>query len=103
MKIVPNDSPDMELGELRTFTWLLAAGIGSDTLDGTPTVTTSGNLSAGTVTVSGTTVTCPIDTTGTGTGWAKLTALLGSGDNIIEVVRVKVIDSTCETGGLRYG
>ena len=102
MRLKPNDAPPMELNEKRNFQFKLSGATGVNTISGTPTVTTDGNLTVGSVSSSGTTVTVPITATGVGTHMLKVQATLSSAEVIVGVIRVKVIDSTSETNGRDY-
>lgn len=101
MRLKPNDSPCMELNEKRNFQFKLSGAVGSNSITGTPTVTAD-NMTVGTVSVSGTTVTVPITATGVGTHMLKVTATLSSAEIIVGVLRVKVVDSTRETNRRDY-
>lgn len=102
MRLRPNDSPCLELNEIRTFTFNIATVSGSNTISGTPTVT-SPNLTVGTVTKSGLTITAPVTASQTGTHMLKVEADLSSSETLIGYVRVKVIDSSLlETPATRY-
>ena len=103
MRLKPNDSPCMELNEKRNFQFKLSGAVGVNSISGTPTVTTDGHLTVGTVSTSGTTVTVPITASGTGTHMLKVTATLSSAEIIVGVIRVKVIDSTRQEGSRDYG
>jgi hypothetical protein len=102
MRLKPNDAPCMELNEKRNFQFKLSGAVGVNTISGTPTVTAP-NLTVGTVSASGTTVTVPITATAQGDHRVKVTAVLSSAETIVGVVRVKVIDSTAQTGTRDYG
>lgn len=101
MRLKPNDSPCMELNEKRNFSFKLSGAVGVNTVN-SATVESRGNLTVGTVSTNGTTVTVPITATATGTHTLKVSATLSSAEIIVGVVRVKVIDSTLETGGRDY-
>ncbi len=96
MRLRPNDAPDMERGEKRNFVFKLSGAVGANSITGTPTVECD-NLTVGTVSTSGTSVTVPITAPNTGTHMLKVTATLSSAEIIVGVVRVKVVDSTLET------
>ena len=99
MRLKPNDSPTLELNEKRNFQFKLSGAVGANTISGTPTVTTDGSLTVGTVSTSGTTVTVPITADDTGTFMLKVSANLSSAETIVGVVRVPVVDSTLKPGG----
>lgn len=102
MQFRPNDAPCMEKGEKRNFQFKLAGVVGANTITGTPTVTAPG-LTVGTVAASGTTVTAPITAPATGRYTVKLVATLSSAEEIVGVIRVRVVDSAEEdTGAARY-
>lgn len=100
MRLRPNDAPEMELGEKRNCSFKLSGAVGVNTIS-SATVTAS-NMTVGTVSTSGTTVSVPLTATATGNHMVKVSATLSSAEIIVGVVRVKVVDSTqCETGA-RY-
>lgn len=103
MRLKPNDAPEMELNEKRNFQFKLSGAVGINSITGTPTVTSPGQLTIGTVSTTGTSVTVPITATGTGTHTLKVSATLSSAETIIGVIRVKVIDSTRQEGTRDYG
>ena len=98
MRLKPNDSPCMELNEKRNFQFKLSGAVGANTISGTPTVANDTGLTIGTVSTSGTQVTVPITAATTGTHMVKVTATLSSAEIIVGVVRVKVTDSTIQSG-----
>lgn len=101
MRLRPNDSPEMELGEIRRFSFNLAGAVGANSISGTPTITAS-NLTFGACSVSGTTVTVTCTASSVGTHNALLTATLSSSETIKGHLRIKVVDSTCDTNGRDY-
>lgn len=101
MRLKPNDSPAMELNEKRNFQFKLSGAVGVNSITGTPTVTAD-NLTIGTVSTSGTSVTVPVTASTLGTHMVKVTAVLSSAETIVGVIRVKVIDSTTQTGARDY-
>lgn len=101
MKLKPNDSPDMELGEARRFTFNLAGAVGVNTIDSF-TIENS-NLTFGTPDVSGTTATVLVTADNTGTHAVIATAALSSGETVKGFLRVKVVDSTLCEGTTDYG
>lgn len=101
MRLRPNDSPEMELGEIRRLTFNLSGAIGANSISGTPTITAP-NLTFGACTVSGSSVSVTCTASNVGTHSALLTATLSSSETIKGHVRIKVVDSTCETNGRDY-
>lgn len=100
MRLKPNDSPEMELGESRNFQFNLSGAVGANTIT-TFTVEAS-NLTFGTPNINGTSATVLCTADATGTWMAKATAVLSSSETAIGVLRVKVVDSTCQTNGRDY-
>jgi hypothetical protein len=100
MRLRPDDAPEMELSEIRRFAFNLTGAVGVNSINSA--TITAPNLTFGTPTVSGSSVTVTCTAGATGTHMAKLTAALSSSETIIGVVRVKVVDSTCESSGRDY-
>ena len=100
MRLKPNDSPDMELGEIRRATFKLSGVVGINSIN-SATITCPG-LTIGTPTISGTSVEASITASSVGTHKVKAVANLSSTETVIGYVRVKVLDSSCETGGRLY-
>jgi hypothetical protein len=100
MRLKPNDSPEMEVGESRNFQFNLPAAVGANTI--TDFAIEASGLSFGTPNVNGTSVTVLCNADQIGTHMAKVTAELSSSETVIGVARVKVLDSTCETSGRDY-
>ena len=100
MRLKPNDSPDMELGEVRRAVFKLSGAVGSNSISSA--TISSPNLTFGTPSVSGTQVSVTITAANTGTHMVKASAVLSSSETIIGYVRVKVLDSSCENGGRTY-
>jgi hypothetical protein len=100
MRLKPNDSPCMELGEKRNFSFKLSGAVGVNTISSA--TVTADNLTVGTASTSGTTVNVPITAANVGDHRLKVTALLSSSETIVGVIRVKVIDSTQESGSRDY-
>lgn len=101
MRLKPNDAPCMEVNEKRNFQFKLSGAVGINSIV-SATVTARGNLTVGTVSTSGTTVTVPVTATAQGTHTLKVSATLSSAEDIVGVIRVKVIDSTLETSARDY-
>lgn len=101
MRLRPNDSPEMELGEIRRFQFNLSGAIGANSITGTPTITAP-NLTFGAPSVSGAAVSVTCTAGATGVHIAKLTATLSSAETIVGTLRVKVVDSTLETRNRDY-
>lgn len=95
MRLKPNDSPVMELNEKRTFTFKLDPAVGANTLS-SPEVT-SPQLTVGTASVSGKSISASVTASRTGTHMIKAQCSLSSGEIVVGVIRVKVVDSTQET------
>jgi hypothetical protein len=96
--VKPNDAPDMELGDKRTFAFKLHAGLGTIS----SAVWSGDNLTIGSRTTSGVNTSAPVTASSLGTHALKVTATLASGDILVRVVRVNVIDSTQDTGSRDY-
>ncbi len=101
MKVRPNDSPEMEKGELRNATFKITGAVGDNTIESV--VASGSGLTLGDVELTGDlTFTVPISAPNTGTYSLKVTATMSSEETLIGVVRVKVIDSTCQSSTDRW-
>lgn len=96
MRLRPNDSPVMELNEKRTFTFRLDPAVGANTLS-SPTVTGPDGLTIGSPSIASKSITVSVTAVKTGTHMVKAQCNLSSGEIVAGVVRVKVVDSTCES------
>ena len=96
----PNDTPPMELGEARRFSFPLAAEVGVNTISSVEVA--GSNLTLGTPTISGTTVAVRCSPDSTGTHYLTLLASLSSDEIVKKVLRVHCVDSTCQSNGRDY-
>ena len=101
MRLKPDDSPEMQVGESRNLQFNLSGAAGANTIT-TFTIEAS-NLSFGTPNIDGTSVTVLCNTDTTGTHMVKATAVLSSDETVIGVLRVKVCDSTLQGSTVDYG
>ena len=93
MRLVPNDAPCMELGEVRRFQVKIDGAAGTNTISGTPTATCD-TLTIGTVTASGLTISFTVTASETGTHAIMVEADLSSSETVRGFIRAKVVDSS---------
>lgn len=91
----------MELGESRNFTFNLGGEIGVNNI--TDATFSGDNLTFGTATISGASVTVSVEPTATGVLTLKLVAELASNEVLVKKLRVHCVDSFCDGGSDRYG
>lgn len=102
MRLKPNDSPVMEVGEIRNFTFNWSGAVGSNTIQ--DFTAASPNLTLGAPAFNDTRGEVLVTASSVGTHALIATAVAASGETFKGFVRVKVIDSSmCETGGRDYG
>ncbi len=101
MTLRPNDAPVMEVGAKRIFEVDWRPDMGTATIDGDPAVVCPG-LTLGTITETDGLVSFPITAVNTGTYTVKATATLSNAEILADVIRVQVIDSTCQSRTDRY-
>lgn len=94
MRLRPDDSPPMELGEIRRFQVNVSGVAGINTIVGTPTATCDG-LTIGSVSAIGLTISFPVTADKTGTHNLMVEADLSSDETVRGKIRVKVVDSSC--------
>lgn len=100
MRLKPNDSPEMEMGEVRRFTFNLSGVTGVNAISSA--TIEAPNLTFGAPSISDATVTVSCTASKTGTHMAKLTANLASAEKLIGVLRINVKDSTLESRNRDY-
>lgn len=101
MKLKRNDAPEMELNEVRFFTFNLAPALGANTIS--TFAIANDNLTFGTPTISGDTATVLVTAAAVGTHAVIATAVLSSGETLKSFLRVKVVDSSKTEGFSDYG
>jgi hypothetical protein len=92
MELRPNDLPVMEKGEIRRVDVNISGAAGTNSISDTPTATCD-NLTIGTVSYSGLTISFLVTATKTG----------NSNETVKGFVRAKVVDSTCGRNENGYG
>lgn len=102
MELRPNDLPCMELGEVRRVNVNVSGAAGINSISGTPTATCD-NLTIGTVSNSGLTISFNVTAATTGTHKIIVSADLDSNETIKGFVRVKVVDSSTDNYERDYG
>ena len=90
----------MELGEVRRATFNLSGAVGVNSISSF--TVSSPNLTFGTPSISGTSASVTMTAAAVGVHQVKATAVLSSAETVIGYVRVKVLDTSQETGGSDY-
>lgn len=92
MRLKPNDLPEMELGEIRRVTFNLSGAIGANSISAF--TITSPNLTFGTPSISGSSVSVTVTAANTGTHAIIASADLSSSETVKGFLRAKVVDSS---------
>ncbi len=100
MRLKPNDLPELELGEVRRLTFNLSGAVGNNTIN-TFSIS-SPNLTFGTPSISGASVSVTLTAAQTGTHAIIATAALSSSETVKGFVRAKVVDSSNLSSNDRY-
>lgn len=101
MRLKPNDTPEIELGEVRQLVFNLAGAVGVNTIS--TAAITSPNVTFGATSISGTSFSVTATFSQAGTHNIIATCTLSSSETIKGHLRAKVVDSTYETNGRDYG
>lgn len=94
MQLRPNDLPDMVEGEIRRVTCNLSGAVGVNSISSA--TAESDNLTIGSVSISGLSVSFPLTASQIGSHTILVSADLSSDETIKGYIRVKVSGEPCE-------
>lgn len=100
MRLKPNDTPELELGEIRRLTFNLSGAVGANSIS--TAAISSPNLTFGATSISGTSFSVTVTASSVGTHNIIATCTLSSSETIKGHLRAKVVDSSCQSSGRDY-
>lgn len=100
MQLKPNETPDITLGEKRRVTANIAGAAGTNSI-GSVSVTND-NMTVSSASSSGLDISFFLEATQEGTFYTKVSAVLSSGETVIDYVRTRVRGEPCSSSSDDY-